>query len=45
MFMMRSAIARPREIPNVSSACGLYQDTLLKEGYAPWRYRGMMENR
>ena len=27
------------------SACGLYQDKLLKEGYAPWRYRGMMENR
>ncbi len=27
------------------SACGLYQDKLLKEGYAPWRYWGMMENR
>lgn len=27
------------------SACGLYQDKLLKEGYAPWRYRGISENR
>lgn len=23
------------------SACGLYVEKLLKEGYAPWRYRGM----
>ncbi len=26
------------------SACGLYREKLLKEGYAPWRYRGMMKN-
>lgn len=27
------------------SACGLYQDKLLAEGYAPWRYRRMIESR
>ncbi|MES2441160.1 MAG: hypothetical protein V4584_19005 [Verrucomicrobiota bacterium] len=27
------------------SACGLYKDKLEKQGYAPWRYRGMGENR
>jgi hypothetical protein len=25
------------------SACGLYQDKLLNEGYAPWRYRKISE--
>lgn len=25
------------------SACGLYQDKLLEEGYAPWRYRGITD--
>ena len=27
------------------SACGLYREKLEKEGYAPWRYRGMTEDR
>ncbi len=25
------------------SACGLYKEKLLKEGYAPWRYRKILE--
>ncbi len=27
------------------SACGLSKSKLLKEGYAPWRYRGMVDER
>lgn len=27
------------------SACGLYRDKLEKQGYAPWRYRGMKDGR
>lgn len=27
------------------SACGLYQEKLIAQGYTPWRYRGMAEGR